>query len=103
MDWAVFGTHSLAFLLGAMTAATGQYFADKYTDRRRRKEAESDEDRTFRALGEQMSDLFGAIRADLEEDRNGLLREFFVLRTPGVTLGFAAPHFRYNESEIAHL
>jgi len=32
-------SHALAFLLGAATGATGTYFADKYTDKRRRQEA----------------------------------------------------------------
>lgn len=96
-------SHGIAFLVGIAVGAAGHYFGEMYTDRRREQEAQDDETRAFRRLAEQMPDLLRAMKADLEGEPTGLVREFFVLSTPGVSLGFARPHFRYNESEIANL
>lgn len=96
-------SHLAAFLIGAAVGAAGHYFGEKYTDRRRKQEEKSEEDRAFRRLAERMPDLFQAMQADLAIDSADIVREFFVLSTPGVTLGFARPHFRYNESEIENL
>lgn len=96
-------THAATFLFGVAVGAAGQYFADKYTDRRRAHEARRREDLVFRKLELQMPDLFSALQKDLREEPTKLMREVFVLPTPGVMLGFANPHFRYNETDIPNL
>jgi hypothetical protein len=97
-----FGTHSLAFLLGAMTGAAGQYLADKYTDQRRRQEAAATVNSEWLRLTAKMPALFAEMNADLKG--NALVREFFVLPNVNVSLGGSSqPRFTYYESTHPNL
>ena len=81
------GSMALGFLVGAATGATGTYFAHKYTDRRREKEAGKQAKKHFLKIKEQMPKLIEEMRADLLRDGNACVREFFVLEDKKVVLG----------------
>ena len=93
-----------AFLIGVATGAAGQYFAEKYTDQRREKEAKLQRRKLFHSITEQMPALIGEMKADLSGDGHGLVREFFVLPSSNVMLGGTSkPRFTYFENEHTDL
>ena len=77
------------FLGGVALGAAGTYFADKLTDKWRALEERRSEKRAFDELATKMRDLFREMKADLEDEKMLLVREFFVLSTPGIALGWA--------------
>jgi hypothetical protein len=89
-------THALAFLLGTATGAAGTYFAEKYTDKRRKKETISEEDAFFQQLGKRMPDLFAEMQSDLLVDGHSEWREFFVVRK-GAQLWASENSFIYED------
>ena len=50
-----------------------------------------------------MPDLFKEMKADLENEKMDLVREFFVLSAPGVAVGSPDKHFRYDLSRFEGL
>src|SRR5438874_8277127 len=72
-------SHALAFLLGTATGAAGTYFADKYTDKRRRQEAATATHGEFAKLFELMPDLLREMQRDFAEPGRSSWREFFVI------------------------
>ena len=50
-----------------------------------------------------MPDLFKEMKADLENEKMELVREFFVLSAPGVAVGAPDKHFRYDLSRFEGL
>jgi len=96
LDPAVF----IAFLIGTATGAAGHYFGEKKSDRRREKEAAKASLKRFRDLHAKMPVLMQEMRNDLALDGMALVREFFVLPSKGVTIGFSSKsRFRYFENE----
>src|SRR5690348_12023163 len=94
------GSHILTFLLGIAVGAGGAYFADKVTDRRRESEAQRAAKKRFRQLAALMPTFISELQNDMATPDAGAVREFFVLKTPGVMLGGSSKHrFRYNESQ----
>lgn len=90
----------IAFLIGIATGAAGQYFADKYSDRRRKKEAEKRTRQTFRDIADKMPALLKEMKDDLATDSMNLVREFFVLPSKGVSVGGSSKRrFTYFETE----
>lgn len=86
---------AVGFLVGALTGATGQYLAAKYTDERRDKEAASAQ----RAQWKEVERRFPAIITEMKEDaRNSKLqsvREFFV-KSSRTTINRDEPCFEYH-------
>jgi hypothetical protein len=74
-------THCTAFLVGVFMGAAGKYLGDKFTDQRRRKEAESKRRKDFRQLKLQMPELFRAMAEDVSAPDQGFIREFFLLES----------------------
>src|SRR4051812_40151320 len=78
-------THLIAFLTGGFTGATGHYLGEKYTDQRRRQEAQSADATEWKKLYAMMPELLQDLKMSLE--KYPLIREFFVLRVNGVMVG----------------
>ena len=72
-------THLIAFLIGTATGAAGTYFAEKYTDKRRRIEASKEEDALFAKMAIAMPDLLNEMRTDILVPEHSAWREFFVI------------------------
>ena len=101
LDWT---TAIWGFLVAIAIAAAGAYFATKYTDRRREKEATGQAREEFLRLKAQMPDLIAAIKTDLASKDGQFVREFFVLESCGVRLGGSEkPRFVYYGEEHGDL
>ena len=70
----------ISFLSGIIIGATGSYFGNKYTDRRREQEAKSKEKQQFLEVVGMMPDLISEMKNDLSKPEQKLIREFFSLR-----------------------
>jgi hypothetical protein len=92
------------FLGGTAIGAAGMYYAEKYTDQRRRSEYNKERKRAFLHTKRQMPELITAIKADLSKEENRFIREFFVLHDRQVCFGGSQkPRFVYYEDEHANL
>lgn len=92
-------SHLAAFLGGTAVGAAGTYFADLFTDQRRRKESESKEKNKFALLQERMKGFFDEIRVDLLDKPELGIREFVVLPNERITFTHDHPRFEYYESK----
>ena len=92
------GSHAIAFLLGTATGAAGQYFADKYTDRRRRQESTSATKDEFAELVALMPDLLSEMQHDIAQPEHTTWREFFVI-PKGAQLWPTANSFYYEDDD----
>lgn len=93
-------THAFAFLIGAATGAAGQYFADKYTDQRRRQEGAAATKDEFARLFNLMPDLLREMQTDLSESSHATWREFFVI--PKGTHVWPTPNTFFYEDDLAN-
>lgn len=82
----------IGFLVGAATIAGGTYFANKYTDRRREKEAAKQVKKDFVKIKGKMPALIAEIKTDLSNEGGRLVREFFVLENRRCVLGGSDKH-----------
>ncbi len=83
-DWM---STTIGFLLGTVTGAAGIYFAEKFTDQRRRGELKRRCKKEFLEVKKQMPELIAELKSDLSHEENRLIREFFVLPNNRVCLG----------------
>ena len=67
---------------GIIVGAVGKYLADKWTDKRRKKESVSETDQAFRSVYSQMPKLIHEMRTDVQRDP--LVREFILCRKRGI-------------------
>ena len=96
-DWM---STTIGFLVGTVTGAAGTYFAEKFTDQRRRGELDKQLKKDFVETKKQMPELFAEMKTDLSNEKNRLIREFFVLPSKRVCLGSSEkPRFIYYEDE----
>jgi len=96
-DWM---STTIGFLLGTVTGAAGIYFAEKFTDQRRRGELKRQCKKEFLEVKKQMPELIAELKSDLSHKENRLIREFFVLQNKKECLvGSEKPHFIYYEEE----
>ncbi|MFA5160644.1 MAG: hypothetical protein WC421_00200 [Elusimicrobiales bacterium] len=90
----------LAYLAGILTATSGAYLADKYTDRRREKELKAKADDEFRQIAARMPNLIKKMQSDLAKPEFRMIRSFFVLPNRNVVFGFGSKKdIIYYESE----
>ena len=92
-------SHLVTFLGGAAVGAAGVYVADRLTDQRRKREAESEAQSRFSALERQMPNLFAELRKDLADKPELAIREFVVLPNERVTFNHERPRFQYYQSK----
>jgi hypothetical protein len=84
--------------MGTAIGAAGTYFAEKYTDERRKNEQRREEDQNFAYLVSRMPDLLGEMREDLAEKTHAEWREFFIVRK-GTNFNTSPNSFFYEEDE----
>jgi hypothetical protein len=92
-------SHIATFLAGVFIGAAGEYFALKYTDRRRAKEYTADSRKQFCNVASKMSELIKEIQVDLRKPGYSMVREFFILPGKGVVLNAPGKHLEYYEDE----
>jgi hypothetical protein len=90
-------THALTFLGGTAVGAAGKYMADRFTDQRHKKEAETEARKLFAQLKISMPDLLEAIQNDLIGDETHI-REFVVLPFEEARFNHDRPRFEYFET-----
>lgn len=94
----------IGFLLGTGTGVAGKYFADKFTDRRRKTESTKQLKQEFMNIKKQMPELIKEFKNDLSKEDHKFIREFFVLHSKKVLLGgYTKPRFVYYEEDHMNL
>lgn len=92
-------SHLATFLGGTIVGAAGSYMADRFTDRRRKKEAISEAKQRFLAIQNLIPDLIAEIKADLGEPEKQLIREFVCLSNNRIIFNHDRPRFQYYETD----
>ena len=93
---------AIVFLLGTATGATGGYYAAKYTDQRREKEAKNHISSTFNSLWDKHHDLMLEMKNDLEGQGDTYQREFFILNSKW-SFNHDGPYLSYHIDEHQNL
>lgn len=97
------GTHFIAFLVGVATGAAGNYFAFKYTDRRRDSEKARKVKDTFMKVKDQMPEFIAEMKEDFTKHKNSAIREFVVLPSDKVLFNSQQQRFLYFEHQHQNL
>lgn len=94
------GTGSLlvGFLVGTATGASGPYFAELFTDKRREKHARKRISAQWRELESRFPKLISEMRQDASKSGCEGIREFFTLRR-GLQLNIQEPCFIYRPDD----
>jgi hypothetical protein len=90
-------------VIGVATGAAGNYFASKYTDRRRDSEKGTKAKHSFMNVKRQMPDLVSEMKMDFTKKGNSSIREFVVLPNSRVLFNSQQPRFAYFESDHENL
>jgi len=93
----------ISFLVGVAVGAAGQYFADKYTDRRRAQEQRSGERRRFAELQALMLGLLNEMTKDFAGPDVNFVREAVLLPNQRVIYNSDHPVFTYFEDQHPNL
>ena len=72
-------SYLITFFVGVATGVGGQYFADKYTDKRRKSESFSNIKNIYVKLKSDLPELIREMEDDLRNDNNKYLREFVIM------------------------
>ncbi len=97
------GTHFITFLIGVATGAAGNYFAAKYTDKRRDKEDSNKLVKSFNRAKDQMPDLIKEMKEDFSNQENSSIRELVIVPNKRVMFNSQQPRFIYYEDEYQNL
>lgn len=87
----------ITFLLGTLTGACGNYFAAKYTDKRKLKEHQASQRKVFKDLCSEHSELLKEMKADLEDPKEVFQRDFSVASKKYCYGGFKEGYVYYEE------
>jgi hypothetical protein len=98
-----FVSHLIAFLFGALTGGAGHYLGQKFTDQRRRQEANRGRESRFAEVTRAMPELIEEIRNSVAGDPTHLIREIVVLRSPGVGILPSNACFAFYETQHPNL
>ncbi|MBP8699912.1 MAG: hypothetical protein KBH82_12865 [Syntrophorhabdaceae bacterium] len=90
-DWF---SNSISFLFGAAIGATGKYFADKFTDKRRYQESHNQAIKEFKSVKKSMPKLIGEMKDDLEDEKHRFAREFYIVEK-GAVLNITGKYLAY--------
>ncbi|MCA9233383.1 MAG: DUF456 domain-containing protein [Planctomycetales bacterium] len=85
---------SVGFVVGAFTGAAGAYLGEKYTDKRRSKEARRAKDDEWAEICRRFPAVIEEMKKDVQSPEAANIREFF-LKTASTTLNAPEPHFEY--------
>jgi hypothetical protein len=97
------GAYFITFLIGVATGAAGNYFASKYTDRRRDSEDTKKAKDTFKKVKNQMPELISEMKEDFSKNENSSIRELVVLPSNKVMFNSQQPRFIYFEDQHQNL
>ena len=92
-------SHLLTFLGGTAVGAAGKYYADKFTDQRKKKEERVEQEAAYDKLAKSMPDLIAEMRADLLREADRFIRELVVLPNERVIFNSECPRLAYYESQ----
>ncbi len=97
-------TDGIAFLLGVAVGAAGQYFADKYTDQRRKQDLDLESAQRFRDVVREIPKLIGEMAADAGGPNAQHIRDLVLLPSKNVHYSSGGqPAFAYYETEHRNL
>jgi hypothetical protein len=91
----------IGFLVGGASGAVGGYYANKYTDYRRKDDAKHQEKKDFLTTRDQMPEFITELKKDLIENPD--IREFFVLQERACLGGSSIPRFIYRCNDSNNL
>ena len=91
-------SHLVVFLGGTAVGAAGKYFADLFTDQRKRREERAAKEQLFRKTRDAMAQLLAEMKEDLKRESDAYIREVVVLRNERVGFNSERPRFSYYES-----
>jgi plasmid stabilization system protein ParE len=97
--WSALLTHLPTLLGGVALGAAGMYYAEKYTDRRREKEAASATRKRFRDLAARMPRLMRDMRTDIMTEGFEFTRELVILPSHRVAYNSDERVFAYYTDE----
>lgn len=100
---ASWGAFLITFLIGVATGAAGNYFASKYTDRRRDSEKAKKAIDSFKRIKNQMPELIAEMKTDFTKSENSTIREFVILPYDRVISNDQQPRFYYCEHQHENL
>ena len=87
---------SVGFLVGAITGATGNYVADKYTDQRRKRELAKEQAGIWQDIEKRFPSVIAEMREDFSHPENKSIRTFFV-KSQGTVIGIMSePSLQYD-------
>lgn len=102
----VYGLKPTAFIFLSSSAlssvaigAAGTYFAEKYTDERRKKEQKNEDLKTFTFLATRMTDLLSEMKSDLAGQGHAEWREFYVI-PKGTIINTRRNSFFYEDDKM---
>ena len=94
----------ISFLSGVALGAAGKYFADKYTDQRRKQEQTREESREFREVSLKMPKLIVEMAADVAGPTTPHVRDLVLMPSKGVTYNSDGQEvFLYYEEDHPNL
>jgi hypothetical protein len=93
----------IAFLVGVGVGAAGQYFADKYTDKRRAQEGHSAARGRFQELVGKIPGLLREMAKDFAGADGDHVRDIAILPNRQVIFNASHPFFVYYEDEHTNL
>lgn len=92
-------SHLVTFLGGTAVGAAGKYFADLFTDQRKKKEELRAERLKFARLKSLMPALLDEMKEDILENKGAHMREFVVLPSEVTLFNSGKPRFVYFETK----
>ncbi|WP_077531135.1 hypothetical protein [Vreelandella utahensis] len=85
----------VGFVVGTLTGASGQYFAAKYTDKRRAKEASSAQQAQWAEIERRFPAIIEEMKEDVRDSELRSVREFFV-KSSRTSINRDEPCFEYH-------
>jgi hypothetical protein len=92
-------THLVTFLVGTAVGAAGKYYADKFTDQRKKKEQRAAATESFRKVLAAMPELLNEMKDDLTREKDKYIRELVVLPNERVIFNSDRDRFIYYENK----
>ena len=99
MDWA---SALIGFVVGAFTGAAGTYLGEKYTDQRRKNEAENRLKAEWLDVCQRFPKIISEMREGVRKPEFESVRRFFV-KSSRTTVNSDQPHFEYHTDMHADL
>lgn len=93
---------AVGFVVGAFTGAAGHYLGEKYTDERRTKLLNKQQDQEWSDLEMRFPKVIGEMKSDVNNPEFADVREFFI-KSSRITVNRSKPSFEYHTDVHADL